>query len=81
MSNYEKLVAIVGGILGMPADSIRDGLTSADVDTWDSLNHINLITAIEEEFGVSFRTDAMEKLQSVVSIKQELSAIGIPFDA
>jgi acyl carrier protein len=81
MSNNDKLTGIAGAILGVPAETIRDELTSTDVDTWDSLNHINLINAIEEEFGVSFKTDAMEQLKSVHSLKKELLAMGIVFDA
>ena len=81
MSNHHKLAGIAGAILNIPDESIRDGLTSDDVDTWDSLNHINLINAIEEEFGVSFKTDAMEQLKSINALKMELSKMGIAFDA
>jgi acyl carrier protein len=37
---------------------ITEATTSADVDKWDSMNHVLLITSIEKEFGVSF--DLME---------------------
>jgi len=28
--------------------------TAADIPTWDSLTHISLILALEEEFGIEF---------------------------
>ena len=28
--------------------------TAADVDGWDSLEHINLVNAVEQEFGMKF---------------------------
>ena len=40
-------------------------LTAAEVPEWDSFNHINLVVAIEEHFGVKFHTAELESLQSV----------------
>ena len=42
---------------------ISDGTTAADVEDWDSLQHINLITAVEREFAVRF------SMQEVVAFK------------
>ena len=33
---------------------VNDATTAADVDGWDSMAHINLVVAIEKEFGVKF---------------------------
>ena len=35
------------------------------VDGWDSLAHVNLIAAVEEEFGVRFALGELEELQNV----------------
>ena len=37
---------------------ISETTTSADVEKWDSMNHVLLISSIEKEFGVTF--DIME---------------------
>lgn len=81
MKNEAKLKAIVSGILGVSEVDIHDDLSTTDVDTWDSLNHINLITAVEEEFGIQFPTESMDRMKSVGLIKKDLSALGIDFDA
>ncbi|MCB9857919.1 MAG: acyl carrier protein [Phycisphaerales bacterium] len=81
MKNEERLKAIVSGVLGVGEADIHDSLSSTDVDTWDSLNHINLMTAVEEEFGVRFPTEAMDRLKSVGLIKRDLSSLGIDFGA
>lgn len=31
---------------------IRDEMTAEDVDEWDSVSHISLVLAIEQEFGL-----------------------------
>ena len=35
------------------------------VDGWDSLQHLNLILALEEEFGISFSESQMIEMLSV----------------
>jgi acyl carrier protein len=34
--------------------TVRDDMTSADIEGWDSLSHINLIYALEQEFKIVF---------------------------
>ena len=34
--------------------AINDATTAADINGWDSMAHINLIVAIEKQFGVKF---------------------------
>ena len=34
--------------------TVTESTTAVDIDGWDSMAHINLIIAIEKEFGVSF---------------------------
>ncbi|HKT73997.1 MAG TPA: acyl carrier protein [Steroidobacteraceae bacterium] len=52
-------------------------MTAEDVDDWDSLNHINLIVAIEARFKIKFKTAELESLrnvgQLVDTIAQKLS--------
>lgn len=44
---------------------IHDEMTAADVDEWDSLNHIKLIMTVEQEFGVKFSTVEVVALNNV----------------
>jgi acyl carrier protein len=48
-------------------DSIQvfDAMTAKDVEEWDSLNHINLIVAVERAFGVRFTTKEVTNLANV----------------
>jgi acyl carrier protein len=43
---------------------LRDELTSADVDGWDSLMHINLMVAVERRFKVKFATAEIAALKA-----------------
>ena len=40
-------------------------MTADDVEAWDSVSHITLIYAIEDEFGIKFSTRDLEGLACV----------------
>lgn len=48
-------------------DSIQifDAMTAQDVKEWDSLNHINLMVAVENHFAVKFSVKEVSKLANV----------------
>lgn len=39
--------------------------SAATVDGWDSLTHINLVVAVEQEFGVRFALGELQELKNV----------------
>ena len=44
---------------------IEDKTSSDDVEEWDSLNHINLVSAIEKEFEIRFALGELIELKDV----------------
>ena len=42
---------------------LTDDLSAKDVDNWDSLQHINLIIAVERHFGIRFATAEISRLK------------------
>ena len=44
---------------------IEDKTSSDDIEDWDSLNHINLVSAIEKEFKIKFALGELETLRDV----------------
>ncbi|MDR1670053.1 MAG: acyl carrier protein [Oscillospiraceae bacterium] len=45
--------------------TLTDATTAADIDGWDSLEHVNLIVTVEKRFRVRFTMDEILSLQSV----------------
>lgn len=39
--------------------------TADDIEDWDSLEQINLLTAMEKQFGVKFRLEDVRDLENV----------------
>ena len=44
---------------------VNDSTTSADIDDWDSIEHINLIGAVEDEFGMRFKMKEVSGMKNV----------------
>jgi acyl carrier protein len=44
---------------------IEDRTSSNDIEEWDSLNHINLVSAIEKEFQIKFALLELIELKDV----------------
>ena len=63
MKNKVKNVFIK--CLGISADDIKDGLTYESIAQWDSVAHMSLITALEDEFDIMIEIDDVIDLNSV----------------
>lgn len=51
---------------------LEDSLKVGEVEAWDSFAHINLMLAIEAEFGVEFDSDEIGSLRSIGQISEAL---------
>jgi acyl carrier protein len=71
-----RLQQVFRKVFADPALELRDEMTAADIDGWDSLAHINLIIAIEREFKIKFAMAQISKMkdpgQNVGSMKKLL---------
>ena len=51
---YGKLNEVFQDVFDDEDITVNDSTVAADVDGWDSLEHINLIVAVERCFGIKF---------------------------
>lgn len=61
----EKLTAIFHEVFNDNSIVLNDEMTANDVDNWDSLTHMLMITKVEDEFGVKFKLKELNKLKKV----------------
>ncbi len=72
----EQIKQIMADILDLDPSSI-DGSTAKDnTASWDSLNHISLVLALEQEFAVAFDPSEMESMISFENILRVLEKKG-----
>jgi len=72
----QRVMQIVSDVLGEPLDRISGSSSPDSIEKWDSLNHMTLVLALEEEFGVQFTDDQIMKLLSVDAIVAALTELG-----
>lgn len=79
--NEAKLKHTIAGVLGIPETDIGEETTIDTVEAWDSLKHLNLVLALEEQFGVSLTEEQSFEILSYPLIKTVLGEHGIEFGA
>ena len=69
MSKVEKdLKKIFSLVLNIKEKEINDKFSSENSNKWDSLQHMNLILAIEQSFNIKFSSNELNKLFSFADI-------------
>jgi acyl carrier protein len=72
-----SLREIVADTLGIEPGRVTPELSTNDVEAWDSFRHLQLMLAIEGEYGVQFDPQQIPELISVAKIQAALSAKGV----
>ena len=73
MKSIEELIRQT---LMLSADvQINDKMSPLDIPEWDSLGHINIITALEDEYNIEITPEQIAKLESVAHFKQLIKEI------
>ncbi|CAM8623247.1 AcpP Acyl carrier protein [Burkholderiales bacterium] len=63
-----KIQSIVQDVLDNESLSINEQTEATDVEGWDSLAHINIVSQIESDFGVRFSLDELAGFSNVGKI-------------
>ncbi len=62
---YERLNNVFRDVFDDESIVVKPETTSKDIEDWDSLEHINLIVAVENEFGIKFNMGEVTTMKNV----------------
>ena len=62
---YERLNKVFQDIFDDDSITVNENTTSNDIEDWDSLEHINLVVAVEQEFGMKFNMNEVTTMKNV----------------
>lgn len=69
-----ELKKVILNQLNLDDYDLTDDTIAPDVPGWDSLNHINIIVAVEEHFKVKFKSMELLKLKNVGELQSLLDS-------
>ena len=64
-------------MLGVTPHELLEESSPDTIASWDSLGHLNLVIALEEEFGIRLSAEDMLAMRSVGTIRQILLQSGV----
>jgi acyl carrier protein len=67
-----RLASVFADVFRLPPQRVHPNLGPADVERWDSVGHVMLVTAVEQAFSIQFEVDEIMEFTSFQAI---LSAI------
>ena len=72
LSNFERVQHIAADLFQVPAGSITAKSSPETIPNWDSVQQLNLILAVEQEFNVQFEPEELDRIHSIGDIIGQL---------
>ena len=69
---FEQVRAIASDLFAIPAEEITTDSSPETIKTWDSIQHLSLVLALEEKFQLQLSPDEIEQMTSVGAIARLL---------
>jgi acyl carrier protein len=73
----DRLYKTMAAVLGIDQSSLTEKSSPDTIPAWDSLNHLNVILAMEQEFGVELSPDDAMSMLDVSRIRSLLRGHGV----
>ncbi len=67
-ATLEQVQAIASDIFGVPLGKITAESSPETIENWDSMQHLNLVLAVEEKFGLQLSPEEIEEMKSVGAV-------------
>lgn len=61
----ERLSNVFRSVFDDEDITINEETTASDIEDWDSLEHINLLVAVEQEFNIKFNMNEVANMKNV----------------
>lgn len=62
---YERLNEVFRDVFDDDEITVNDATTAADIEDWDSMEHINLVVAVEKAFDIKFSMGEVNNFKNV----------------
>lgn len=76
MTNMEKLTKVFADTFGVEENEVQN-LQYQGIEQWDSVGHMTLVAAIEDELGIELDTDDIIDMSSFEKAKEIVAKYNI----
>ncbi|MBQ6903609.1 MAG: acyl carrier protein [Lachnospiraceae bacterium] len=70
----DQIIELLAELLNVPAGTITEDTMASDIESWDSLNHVLIIGALEERLNIVIPLD---EAAEITGVKELLDACGV----
>ena len=71
---FDNLNEVFRDVFDDETITVSENTTSNDIEDWDSLEHINLIVAVEKKFGMKFSMGEVTTMKNVGEMADIISS-------
>ena len=68
-----RIRGVMAGVLDVETGEIVDSFRRNDASAWDSMNHLRLISALEEAFGIRFTMKEVGEIESFGDLRRRVA--------
>jgi acyl carrier protein len=69
----DRVRGIAADVLEVPLTQVTSDSSPETLETWDSVHHLNLVLALEQEFNMQFEPEEIDQLSNVGEIVTVIS--------
>ena len=62
---FDQIRTMASDLFGVPAERLSADSSPQTLENWDSIQHLNLVLAIEEKFGLQLSPEEIEQMKSI----------------
>jgi len=73
-SIQDEVFVVAADVFGVDPRSLNASSSPEQVEAWDSVQHLNLVLALESKYGVAFEPEEMEELKNLGQIATLVAA-------
>lgn len=81
MNHKEQYIRVFRDLFGVDEAELNESFTFQNVEAWDSMTHLTLISELEATFDVLFETEDILHFGGFLNGMKILAAYGVDFDA
>ena len=68
----KRIKTVLAAVFNILVQDINDDMSTETLTNWDSLRHMNVVVALEEEFSIRFDEVDIGKMMNYATVKETI---------